>query len=114
MSDEKLLNEIIDALYIVQADRCTSKEEENEIEEIVNCVKERFKENYPWFEITDDKSYPDPSVLVLAALHDAKRNSFSYYVGKYNDDTKEWFLCDYGYTQSVSHWMPIPEIKPLD
>lgn len=114
MTDEKLLDEIIDALYIVQADRCVTKEEEDEIEEVVNCVRERLKENYPWIEITDDKNYPEHLNLVIAALYDAKKNSFCYYIGFYNKDTKQWYLNDYGYTESVTHWMPIPKIKSIE
>lgn len=51
--------------------------------------------------------------VVNAALYNAKTNSFSYYIGWYNKEQEQWYLNDYGYTESVTHWMPIPEIKPI-
>lgn len=114
MTDEEALDEVISALYCVQAERCVTEKEVNHINEVVDYVTKRFEANYPWVEITDDKSYPEEFNLVYVAIYDSKKNCFMFYTGWYNKSEKQWFLNDYGYTESVTHWMPIPEIKHIE
>lgn len=66
----------------------------------------------PW--IKPGERMPEPFKLVFVATFDAKHEEFQYFVGWFNENTKEWYLADNGYTEDVAFWMPIPEIKVSD
>ena len=92
-----------------------------EMEERIKLIEEKIEQNSKkkmafvrlgrWVPV--DEFFPKSFDLVLAALFDVQSESHQYYVGWYNEEKKDWYLNDYGYTFSVTHWMPIPELdKP--
>ena len=68
--------------------------------------------NKSW--IKSEEKLPTPYELVFCARLDIQHESFQYYVGWYNNDRKEWFLTDFGYTKDVAFWMSIPKLEIND
>ena len=66
----------------------------------------------PWIKASD--RLPDHCKLVFVATFDVKNEEFQYYVGWYDENRREWYLDDNGYTEDVSFWMPIPELDVSD
>ena len=68
--------------------------------------------NKPW--IKTKEKLPKHCNLVFVATFDVKNEEFLYYVGWYDENRKEWYLDDNGYTEDVAFWMPIPELQVSD
>lgn len=66
------------------------------------------------FWIKSKEKLPKHCELVFCARLDIRCESFQYYVGWYNADEKTWFLADFGYTNDVAFWMPIPKLEMSD
>lgn len=58
--------------------------------------------------VSSESELPKHCEIVLAALFNVENENYGYYVGLYNEETKEWYLTDYGYAYNVEYWMPIP------